>query len=46
MDSISAFCHRSGKIYRHRCVVNRVGEVHFNAGIEPVMFRAVPRGLK
>ena len=34
-----SLCHRSCEIDCHSLVVNRVGKVHFNAGIEPIMFR-------
>ena len=39
------FCHCSYCVNRHRGVVYRVWEVHFDACIEPELFRAVPRGL-
>ncbi len=39
------FCHCSYRVDRHRGIVNCTGKVNFNAPVEPVMFRAVPRGL-
>ena len=42
----SSLCHCSCKIYRHRGVVNGVGKVHFNAGIEPELTCASGRGLR